>query len=102
MVGIAKFRFRLAKDVLRHASNGPTAVSNNRNIAIGIFTRLKNGGPTVTLCPVANSERIGNSVPHSTAKHAASSTRFWKRKLDSREISDSSLCSLTRCERFLI
>ena len=32
-------------------SNGPTAVSNRSSKATGMFTRLKNGGPTVTFVP---------------------------------------------------
>src|SRR5581483_11633331 len=94
------FRFRLSNDVFLHASSGPTAVSSRRNNAIGIFTRLKNGGPTVILCPCTHSLRIGNSVPHITVKHATSRIRLLNRKLDSRETSDSSLCSLFRCDRF--
>ncbi len=74
-------------------------VSNTRNIPIGTFTRLKNGGPTVTFDPVTHSDSTGNSVPHSTAKHATSSTTLLNRKLDSRETSDSSRCSLFRVSR---
>src|SRR5271157_6467254 len=99
-VGIRKFRRRLSSDVCRHASSGPTPVRNNRNNPIGTFTRLKNGGPTVTLLPVTHSERTGNSVPHSTAKHATSSTRLLNRKLDSRDTSESSRCSLFSVSRF--
>ncbi len=40
-------------------------------------------------------------MPHSTVKQASSSSRLLNRKLDSREISDSSLCSLRRCDLFL-
>src|SRR5438552_10487601 len=101
-VGARKFRFTLSNEVLRHASMGPTPVSTSRNRPMGIFTLLKNGGPTVTLCPCTHSLRMGKSVPHSTAKHETSSTRLLKRKLDSRETSDSSLFSLFKCERFLM
>src|SRR5579864_2331705 len=45
---------------------------------------------------------MGNIVPHSTAKHETSSTRLLKRKLDSREISDSSLFSLFKWEKFMM
>src|SRR5271169_752460 len=45
------------------------------------------------------SERTGKSVPQSTVKHAASRTRLLKRKLDSRETSDSSLFSAFRWSR---
>ncbi len=51
MAGHMKLRFRLSTDVLRHASKGPTAVSSKSSKATGMFTRLKNGGPTVTLVP---------------------------------------------------
>src|SRR5207253_8655286 len=98
--GMPKLRRKLSSEVLRQASKGPTAVSSRRKIAMGTFTRLKNGGPTVTLLPVTHSERIGNSVPHSTAKHETNRRRLLNRKLDSRETSDSSRCSLFRCERF--
>src|SRR5262250_1176012 len=98
-VGSRKFRFRLSSDVCRQASNGPTPVRNTRNSPIGTFTRLKNGGPTVTLLPVTHSDKTGNKVPHSTAKHDTSSTRLLNRKLDSRETSDSSLCSLRNVSR---
>src|SRR5439155_25535790 len=97
-----KLRFKLSSDVLRQASSGPTAVSSRRKIAMGTFTRLKNGGPTVTLLPCTHSERIGNSVPHSTAKQETNRRRLLNRKLDSRETSDSSRCSLVRCERFFM
>ena len=36
---------------------------------------------------------MGKSVPHRMVKQAASRTRLLNRKLDSRETSDSSLCS---------
>src|SRR5579863_424906 len=100
--GNPKLRFKLSSDVLRQASSGPTAVSSNSRIAMGTFTRLKNGGPTVILCPCTHSERIGNKVPHSTAKHETRSRTLLKRKLDSRETSDSKRFSLFRCERFLM
>ncbi len=40
-------------------------------------------------------------MPQSTVKQASSNSRLLNRKLDSREISDSSLCSLRRCDLFL-
>src|SRR5438270_13269955 len=100
IVGAAKLRFTLSNDVLLHASIGPMPVSTSRNNPIRIFTLLKNGGPTVTLWPCTHSERMGNIVPQSTAKHDANSTRLLKRKLDSRDINDSSLFSLFRWEKF--
>src|SRR5271166_6510002 len=83
-VGHMKLRFTRSNDVWRHASSGPTPVSSTRKIPIGTFTRLKNGGPTVTFDPVTASDSTGNSVPQSTAKHDTSSTRLLNRKLDSR------------------
>src|SRR5215472_375743 len=94
--GHAKFRFSASNDVLRHASSGPTPVRNNKKSAIGTFTLLKNGGPTLILLPATHSDSTGNSVPHNTAKHAANSTRLLKRKLDSRDTSESSWLSLRR------
>src|SRR5580704_7250111 len=88
--GHAKFRFRASNDVLRHASKGPTPVNKRRNSAMGIFTLLKNGGPTLILFPVTASERTGKSVPQSTAKHAASKIKLLNRKLDSRDTKESS------------
>src|SRR5580704_13715892 len=101
IAGHRKFRFKLSTDVRRQASSGPTAVSRRSSNATGMFTRLKNGGPTVTLVPCTHSESTGNSVPHRTVKHATSRSRLLNRKLDSRETSDSSRFSLRRCSRFL-
>src|SRR5256885_9745006 len=96
-VGTRKLRLMLSTEVLRQASSGPSAVSSKSNIAIGISTRLKNGAPTVTFVPCTHSDSSGKNVPQSTVKQAASSKRLLNRKLDSRETSDSSLCSLFRC-----
>src|SRR5207248_10827185 len=96
--GQEKLRLKLSKDVLRQASNGPRAVSSSNSSATGIITRLKNGGPTVILWPWIHSDRTGNRVPQSTVKQAITNNRLLNRKLDSREISASSLCSLRRCE----
>src|SRR5208282_6402336 len=92
--GQAKLRFSASNEVLRHASSGPTPVRNSRNSAIGMFTLLKNGGPTLILLPVTHSDSTGKSVPQSTAKHAASRIKLLNRKLDSRETSESSWLSL--------
>src|SRR2546427_10464633 len=59
----------------------------------GMFTWLKNGGPTVTLVPWTSSERIGNSVPHSTEKAIPMKSRLLNRKLASRLTIDSSRAS---------
>src|SRR5580704_6103640 len=98
--GHLKLRLMLSNEVLRQASSGPRAVSSRRRSATGMLTRLKNGGPTVTFVPCTHSERTGNNVPHSTVKHATSNRRLLNRKLDSRETSDSSLCSLRRADLF--
>src|SRR5512146_753735 len=98
--GMEKLRFRLSNEVLRQASSGPTAVSKSSSRATGTLTRLKKGGPTVTLWPCTHSESTGKSVPQSTVKQATNRTRLLKRKLDSREMSDSSRFSLCRCDRF--
>src|SRR5512146_1561810 len=98
-VGHRKLRFRLSSDVRRHASSGPTAVRNSSSSVVGTITRLKNGGPTVTFVPCTHSDSTGNSVPHNTVKQATRNTRLLNRKLDSRDTSDSSRCSLVRCER---
>src|ERR1700693_2508157 len=100
--GHRKLRFKLSIEVLRHASSGPTAVRSKSSNATGTLTRLKNGGPTVTLLPCTHSDKTGNSVPHNTVKQATRRSRLLNRKLDSRDTSDSSLCSLRKCDRFLI
>src|SRR5690348_13842374 len=94
--GQAKLRFRLESEVLRQASSGPTPVRNSKNSAMGIFTLLKNGGPTVILLPSIHSVNTGKSVPQSTAKHAARRIKLLKRKLDSRETTESSWLSVRR------
>src|ERR1035438_7813268 len=45
---------------------------------------------------------MGKNVPHSMVKQTTSKRRLLNRKLDSRDTSDSSLCSLLRCDRFAI
>src|SRR4051812_28906385 len=97
-IGTVKLRFRLPRDVLRHASSGPTPVRMSSSSPTGIITRLKNGGPTVTFVPCTHSERMGKSVPHSTVKHATKKMTLLKRKLDSREASASRRCSDFRYE----
>src|SRR5581483_8299305 len=59
------------------------------------------GAPTVTLLFCTSSEIFGNHVPQSTVKQASSSSRLLNTKLDSRDTSDSSLCSLCRWDLFL-
>src|SRR5579864_6895682 len=90
ITGQAKLRRSESNEVLRHASSGPTPVSSNRNSAIGTFTLLKKGGPTLILLPTTHSESTGKSVPQRTAKQAARSTRLLNKKLDSRDTRESS------------
>src|SRR5258708_14297867 len=92
--GKGKFRGRLSRDVLRHASSGPTAVRNNKSSANGTITLLKKGGPTVILWPWIHSESTGNSVPHSATKQISRNNTLLNRKLDSRETTASSRCTL--------
>src|ERR1051326_3624267 len=96
IAGHKKFRFKLSGEARRQASNGPTPVKNIRNMAIGTFTLLKNGGPTVIFDPVTASEMIGKIVPQKTAKHAASRIRLLNMTLLSRETIDSIWFSLFR------
>ena len=58
-----------------------------------MFTRLKNGGPTVILVPRTASHRIGNSVPHSTENAMPTSSRLLNRNAASRLSIDSSCTS---------
>src|SRR5271154_836228 len=88
--GHAKFLFSPSREVFRHARSGPTPVRKSRKSAMGTFTLLKNGGPTLIFVPCTHSEKTGNNVPQSTAKHAARRIRLLNRKLDSRETSESS------------
>src|SRR5437773_12124932 len=85
IAGSRKLRFRLLVDAFRQASSGPTPVRNNRKIAIGTFTPLKNGALTVIFSPVTQSERDGSTAPQSTAKHEARRTRLLNMKLLSRD-----------------
>ena len=59
-------------------------------MAMGIFTRLKNGGPTLIFDPRTASESTGKSVPARTATQATRRIRLLNRKLDSRESMESS------------
>jgi len=52
---------------------------------MGIFTRLKNGGPTLIFDPRTASDNTGNKVPARTATQATSRIRLLNRKLDSRD-----------------
>src|SRR6202022_2337694 len=94
--GQPKFLRRLSTEVLRQARSGPTPVRNSRNMAIGMLTRLKNGGPTLIFVPRIASESTGKSVPERTATQATNRIKLLKRKLDSREIIESNWLSLRK------
>ncbi len=65
-----------------------------------MFTRLKNGAPTLTFWPFTASESSGNTVPKNTVKAAAIRKRLFRRKADSREkIESSSLWPRSRSSR---
>src|ERR1700676_2306370 len=88
--GHPKFRLRLSAEVFRQASNGPTPVRKSSSNPMGILTLLKKGAPTLMREPENHSENTGNSVPESTAMQDTSKIKLLKRKLDSREIIESS------------
>src|SRR5712691_7659730 len=88
--GHPKFRFRLSVEVFRHASSGPTPVKNSSSNPVGMFTLLKNGAPTLMRSPVIHSEKTGNNVPESMAMHDTSRIKLLNKKLDSREMIESS------------
>src|SRR2546425_2316605 len=94
--GHMKLRRRLSDDVRRQANSGPTPVRNSRNRPMGIINWLNHSLSRLIFSPETASEITGNSVPHSTAKQLASSTRLLNKKLDSRETTDSSCDSLFR------
>src|SRR5207253_4795487 len=93
VAGTANWRRKLGSDARRHAMSGPMPVSASSARPSGMFTWLKNGGPTVTLVPWTSSERIGNSVPHNTENAIPMSSRLLNRKLASRLTIDSSRVS---------
>ena len=80
-----KFRRRFFALALRQAIKGPTPVSSKRTIAHGMLTRLKMGGPMVTLRPVANSDSIGNVVSSRTVAAMPTKIMLLNRNEDSRE-----------------
>src|SRR6185295_12281801 len=94
-------RFRLSNELRRQAISGPTPVSSSRNIAMGMFTRLKNGLSTLIFSPITASVITGNNVPHRIAKQLASRIRLLNMKLDSRERTLSICDSLFRYSRRL-
>src|SRR5689334_11327391 len=90
MPGHWKLRRRLSVEVRRQAKSGPTPVRNRRNRPIGTIRRLYQSASSEILSPVTASEITGNRVPQRTAKQLANRIRLLNRKLDSREITDSS------------
>src|SRR5712664_630457 len=94
--GPPKLRFKLSAEVLRQASRGPTPVRKSSIKPIGMFTLLKNGAPTLIFEPENHSENTGNRVPERTAMQETNRIKLLNRKLDSREIIESSWFSLLR------
>src|SRR5713101_6153448 len=94
--GQPKLRFKLSVDVFLQASSGPTPVKKRISKPMGIFTRLKYGAPTLMRLPVNYSEKTGNRVPERTATQATTNSKLLNRKLDSREMTESSWFSLFR------
>ena len=96
MAGIVKARRRLPIEERRHASSGPTPVTNRTASPIGIMTGLNHVSSTVILIPVNHSDKTGSIVPNSTAKHAATKSRLLNMKPLSRDAYDSSSFSVFR------
>ena len=71
-------------------------VSASSSSPSGTFTVLKNGGPTVILVPRTASERIGKSVPQSTANAMPTNSRLLYRNAASRLTMLSSSASASR------
>ena len=61
-----------------------------------MLTRLKKGAPTLILTPRTASDRSGKTVPKKTVKAAATRKRLFRRKVDSRETTESSTPSARR------
>ena len=59
-----------------------------------MLTLSKKGFPTLIRDPDSHSEKTGNSVPDKTATHDTSKIKLLNKKLDSREIIESSWFSL--------
>ena len=85
VTGAANCRLRCPGLARRHAMSGPIPVSASSASPIGMFTWLKNGGPTVTCVPRTISDIIGNIVPHSTENAMPTSNRLLNRKVASRD-----------------
>src|SRR3974390_857496 len=58
--GTRKLRRKFSAVALRHAISGPTPTRNRSASAQGMLTRLKIGGPILTLRPLAASARRGD------------------------------------------
>src|SRR5690349_9452855 len=101
IAGVRNDRLRLSNELRRHAIRGPTPVRSSRNIAMGMFTRLKNGLSTLIFSPMTASVITGNSVPQRIEKQLASRIRLLNMKLDSRESTLSICDSLFRYSRRL-
>ncbi len=97
--GRTKLRSRFSRLALRQAINGPMPTSVSSSKAHGMLTRLKIGGPIVTLRPVASSDNSGNVVKNSTVIAIPTRIRLLNRNDDSRDRSDSRRCSVRRLSR---
>src|SRR6266852_2466075 len=93
VAGTANWRRRLGSEARRQAISGPIPVRASKARPRGMFTRLKNGGPTVTLVPCTSSERIWNNVTDSTENAIPIRSKLLNRKLASRLTIDSSRVS---------
>ena len=71
--------------------SGPTPIKKMSDRKSGMFTELKNGAPTLTFTPRTASDRSGNTVPKNTVNAAATRKTLFKRKVDSRETTESSV-----------
>ena len=97
--GKAKLRLSLAGVTRRHEMIGPTPESATTISASGTTKWANTGGPTEVCVPVIASEMSGKKVSQNTTAASATSTTFWSRNTPSREISESSRCSLRRAGR---
>ena len=91
--GPRKLRRRLSSEARRHAMSGPTPIKKMSDRKSGMFTELKNGAPTLTFTPRTASDRSGTLwiVRPLVEGSAATRKTLFKRKVDSRETTESSV-----------
>ena len=89
----------LAGVTRRQAMIGPIPESTTTMSASGTTKWANTGGPTDVCVPVIASEMSGKNVSQKTTAASATSTTFWIRKTPSREIRESSRCSLLSLSR---